>query len=382
MRPSWAATTMRVRGAHQVDELQRRSRCLARLRGAAAAAAGAGAAADCRARGTRRRRCRALRSGLGRDRCGAGRGARAGGGRRRRRRGRERAPRDLLAGDRQAPVGQPGERRDHGLRVARDQLGAQQHRVDVFLGVVVGEDRRVQVGRGAGGAQVAGGGEDRVDGVVGVGVAGVERVDAVLDPGGRHELHPADGAGRRDRLVGAVVGLDFVDRREDLPRHAVLDRRGLVDRQQEQRDAVEARAPASTRPSRPARRRALRPARRSTCGATATLLLAGTGARGVGVAVVGCVAVTFELAVLRGGRFLAALEHHGRTLRRRAWPAPGLRCPRPEARSAASWSPGSSSACSTARCGRARGRRRGRRRRRCACFVVSGRRSSSPAWSS
>ena len=44
---------------------------------------------------------------------------------------------------------------------------------------------------------------------------------------------------RRDRQVGAVVGLDFVDRGEDLPRHAVLDRRRLVDRQQEQRDPVE-----------------------------------------------------------------------------------------------------------------------------------------------
>ena len=54
-----------------------------------------------------------------------------------------------------------------------------------------------------------------------------------------HELHPAHSAGARDRQVGAVVGLDFVDRREDLPGHAVLGRGGLVDRQQEQGDAVE-----------------------------------------------------------------------------------------------------------------------------------------------
>src|ERR1044071_4717210 len=38
---------------------------------------------------------------------------------------------------------------------------------DVPVGVVVGEDRAVGVGRHAGGAEVAGGGEDRVFGVVG-----------------------------------------------------------------------------------------------------------------------------------------------------------------------------------------------------------------------
>ncbi len=43
----------------------------------------------------------------------------------------------------------------------------------------------MQVGRGAGGAQVARGGEDRVDRVVGVGVARVQGVDAVLQPGAR-----------------------------------------------------------------------------------------------------------------------------------------------------------------------------------------------------
>ena len=41
----------------------------------------------------------------------------------------------------------------------------------------------------------------------------------------------------RDVEVAAVVGLDLVDRGEDLPAHAVLDAGGLVDRQQERRDA-------------------------------------------------------------------------------------------------------------------------------------------------
>jgi len=40
-------------------------------------------------------------------------------------------------------------------------------------------------------------------------------------------------------LAQAVVGLDFVDGGEDRPGDAVLDSRGLVDRQQEQRHAVE-----------------------------------------------------------------------------------------------------------------------------------------------
>ena len=55
-------------------------------------------------------------------------------------------------------------------------------------------------------------------------------------PRGRHELHPADGARGLDVEVAAVVGLDLVDRREDLPAHAVLDAGGLVDREQEGRD--------------------------------------------------------------------------------------------------------------------------------------------------
>ncbi len=121
----------------------------------------------------------------------------------------------------------------------------------------------MQVARRAGRAQIAGGGEDRVDRVVRVGVAGVERVDAVLDPGGRHELHPADGACGRDRLVGAVVGLDLVDRGEDLPRA-----RRTAPRRPGRSAAGTAgcdrrTAPAPRPPSRRVRRRALPLGRRS-----------------------------------------------------------------------------------------------------------------------
>ncbi len=138
------------------------------------------------------------------------------------------------ARERQAPLSEARERSDHRLRVGGDQLGAQKHRFDVRIGVVVGEDRGVQIARRARRMQVASCGENRVDRVVGVRVARPECVDPVLQPGLGHELHPAHRTGGGYREVVAIVGLDLVDRREDLPRHPVLDARGLVDRQQEQ----------------------------------------------------------------------------------------------------------------------------------------------------
>ena len=120
---------------------------------------------------------------------------------------------------------------------AGDQTRAEHDRVDVPVGVVVGEDRLAHVLRRAGGLEVARGGEDRVDRVVRVLLLVVVRVDAVLAPGGRHELHPAERARGRDVQVAAVVGLDLVDRGQVLPADAVLDAGGLVDRQQEERDA-------------------------------------------------------------------------------------------------------------------------------------------------
>ena len=199
--------------------------------------------------GRRRRRRGSWRAGRGGFACAGGRPAAAGraaGGDRARLRGGARGrgelgarvPPHLAVAHRRAPVGEAGQRRDHRVGIARDELGAQQHRVDVFGRVVVRQDGRGQVAGGPRRAQVAGGGEDGVDGVVRVGVARVQRVDPVLDPGRGHELHPPDGAGGRHRQVVAVIGLDFVDRREDLPRHAVLRRGRLVDGQQEQGDAV------------------------------------------------------------------------------------------------------------------------------------------------
>ena len=67
------------------------------------------------------------------------------------------------------------------------------------------------------------------------------------------------GAGGRDVQVAAVVGLDLVDRRQDLPADAVLDAGGLVDRQQEDRHAEladdEVRDAGDAAPGRGARRR-------------------------------------------------------------------------------------------------------------------------------
>ena len=87
--------------------------------------------------------------------------------------------------DGEAALGQAGERADEVGGQAADQARAHEHRVDVPVGVVVGEDRAADVVVGAGGLQVARGGEDRVDRVVGVLDAVVVGVDAVLLPGGR-----------------------------------------------------------------------------------------------------------------------------------------------------------------------------------------------------
>ena len=141
-----------------------------------------------------------------------------------------------LGGDREPTLGQPGERADQVRGQAADDLGAQEHRVHVPVGVVVGEDRGADVLVGAGGLQVPRGGEDGVDRVVRVHQAVLVAVHAVRLPRGGHELHPALGAGRGHVQVAPVVGLDLVDRGQELPADAVLRARGLVDRQQERRD--------------------------------------------------------------------------------------------------------------------------------------------------
>ena len=142
-----------------------------------------------------------------------------------------------LGVDREAALRQAGERADEVGGQAADQAGAHEDRVDVPVGVVVGEDRAADVGVGARGAQVARGREDRVDRVVGVLEAVAVGVDAVLLPGRGHELHPPERARGGDVEVAAVVGLDLVDRGEHLPAHAVLDAGGLVDGEEEGRDA-------------------------------------------------------------------------------------------------------------------------------------------------
>ena len=138
-------------------------------------------------------------------------------------------------GDGEASLGQPGQRADEVGGDAGDQPGAEHHRVDVPVGVVVGKDRAAHVLLIAGGLEVAAGGEDRVDGVVGVLLAVLVRVGAIGAPGGGDELHPPERAGGGDVQVAPVVGLDLVDRRQHLPPDPVLDPRRLIDRQQEDR---------------------------------------------------------------------------------------------------------------------------------------------------
>ena len=133
-------------------------------------------------------------------------------------------------------LGEPGERADQVVGQLRVLVGVEQHLVHVPVGVVVGEDRFAQVLLGARRLQVAAGGADRVDGVVGVLAPVLVGVDPVGLPARGDELHPAQGPGRGDVQVGAEGGLDAVDRGQHLPRHPVLGAAGLVDRQQEGRD--------------------------------------------------------------------------------------------------------------------------------------------------
>ncbi len=101
--------------------------------------------------------------------------------------------------------------------------------------MVVGKDRAPHVLLIARRLQIAPGGEDRVDWVVGVLLAVLVRIHPIRPPTGGDELHPPQRTRRRHVQVAAVVGLDLVDRRQDLPPHPVLDPRRLIDRQQKHR---------------------------------------------------------------------------------------------------------------------------------------------------
>src|SRR5439155_15435709 len=109
------------------------------------------------------------------------------------------------------------------------QTGEVEHLADVPVGVVVREDRAVDVVRRAGRAEVARGGEDRVLGVPRIGDPVAVRVGAPARPRGGHELHPPDRARRARAHVATEVRLDLVDRREHLPRDAVRRAGALPD---------------------------------------------------------------------------------------------------------------------------------------------------------
>src|SRR5581483_9704674 len=112
------------------------------------------------------------------------------------------------------------------------EVGEREHLVDVPVGVVVGEDRAVQVAGGACGSEVARGGEDRVARGPRIGDAVPVRVQPPAHPRRGHELHPADGACRARAHVPAEVRLDLVDGREHLPGHAVLGAGLLPEREE------------------------------------------------------------------------------------------------------------------------------------------------------
>ena len=142
-----------------------------------------------------------------------------------------------VGGDREVgSLGQAGQRADQVGGKFAVGAGVEQHLLGVPVGVVVGEDRVVEIVGAAGDLEVAGRGADRVDRVVGVFATVAVGVDAVHFPARGQELHPADGAGAGDVEVGAEAGLDFVDRGQHLPGDPVFGSAGLVDRQQEGRD--------------------------------------------------------------------------------------------------------------------------------------------------
>jgi hypothetical protein len=149
----------------------------------------------------------------------------------------QRAGVGALGAHREAALGQAGERADEIARDAADHLRPHQDAVDVPIGVVVSEDRPPEVLVAARCLEVASRREDRVNRVERVLHAILVGVHAVLLPGRGHELHPAQRAGGGDVQVAAVVGLDLVDPGQDLPTDAVLHAGGLVDREQEGRDA-------------------------------------------------------------------------------------------------------------------------------------------------
>ena len=113
-----------------------------------------------------------------------------------------------------------------------EELRRLQDLVDVPLGVVVREDGRGDVGLPARRRQIAGRGGDGVLGVPRVGDAVAVGVDSPPLPRRRHELHPADRAGRARPHVAAEVRLDLVDRREHLPRDPVARARALPQREE------------------------------------------------------------------------------------------------------------------------------------------------------
>ena len=129
------------------------------------------------------------------------------------------------------------QQRDELVGQAGERARAVDDLVDVPAGVVVGPDRLRQARLGAGGVQVARGGEDRVDRVPRVALAVAVGVDAVALPRRWHELHPADRAGARLAQVArrTPVSTSLIAARI-CQWISVLRAGGLVDRQQERRD--------------------------------------------------------------------------------------------------------------------------------------------------
>ena len=127
--------------------------------------------------------------------------------------------------------------------------GVGEHLGDVPVGVVVGVDRAVGVGRHAGGAQVAGGGEDRVFGVVGVARPRRRwrRRRTFPRSTGMNCIQPIAPAEETLRLVPKAVSISLIagEHRGALGAEAVGGGGPLVDRDQDRRHAGARRSSSS-----------------------------------------------------------------------------------------------------------------------------------------
>src|SRR4051812_16238370 len=98
--------------------------------------------------------------------------------------------------------------------------------------MVIGQNGPRDVPRAAGSSQVAGSRVDRILRIPWIRDSVPVCIETPAFPRARHELHPADRAGRARAHVAAEIRLDFVDRGKHFPGNSVSRARALPERNQ------------------------------------------------------------------------------------------------------------------------------------------------------